>query len=104
MATKTLGTLAIFIICLLLFPVVIGIIGGAFGIVMGVFGAIFGTVFGLIGGLFGIIFGFVGWLFGALVDWDHSYTFFDLNFGVVILITIIIFLLVKRKNQKHPTK
>ena len=70
MDSKSVATLLIIIVCILLFPVAIGIIGGVFGLVGGILGAIFGAIggvigaiFGVIGAIFGAIFGFIGWLF-----------------------------------------
>jgi hypothetical protein len=99
MASKTLGTVAILIICILMFPIAVGILGGAFGIVMGVFGAVFGVFFGLLGGVFGAIFGFFGWLFDNFFGWGHHFHFFNMNFWSVLFLVVIVVLLMKNKNS-----
>lgn len=93
--TKSVGTVILVCLCVLLIPAIIGIIGGAFGIVAGVFGAIIG----LIGGLFGAIFGFIGWLFDGIFGWGWGTPFhFEFNPGTWLLIFIIIALLVRGKK------
>src|SRR5215207_2441052 len=100
MNNKTAITLGIIIVCIVFFPIVIGLIGGALGIVIGVFGAVFGTIFGLIGGLIGGIFGLLGELIDFVFDWpfDNSCTFFDGNFLVIGALIILAVLIARRKN------
>ena len=104
MASKTLGTILIAIICVLLFPVMIGLIGGAFGIVFGVFGAIFGVIFGVIGGIFGAIFGMIGGIFDFLFDWDYDFWpdfgFFDFNIFAVAAIVLLVVALTRNKTNR----
>lgn len=100
MATKTLGTLLIVIVCILLFPIGIGIIGGVFGIVMGAFGAVFGVFAGIIGAVFGAIFGVFGWLFEGLFWWDSDYSFFNFNLITLAAIIILVALLSKNKSKR----
>jgi hypothetical protein len=101
MAARTLGTVMIILVCILMFPIAIGILGGVFGIVMGVFGVVFGAFFGLIGGLFGAILGFLGWMFDSIFGWNHHFHFFNFNICSVLLITVVVLLLAhNRKSQK----
>jgi hypothetical protein len=98
--TKTIGAVIIFFICILMFPVAIGLIGGVFGVVVGVFGAVFGAIFGIIGGLFGAIFGFIGWLFEGLFGWSwHGpFGFNDCNILTWAIVFLVVALLVKGKR------
>jgi hypothetical protein len=100
MASRTLGTVIILIICILLFPITIGLIGGAFGIVMGVFGIVFGALFGMIGGIIGGIFGFFNWIFGGIFNWDHHYGFFHFNFCAAAFIVILVLVLSRNRRIK----
>jgi hypothetical protein len=97
MITKVIGTLCIVFICLLIFPIGLGILGGVFGIVMGVFGAIIG----LIGGIFGAIFGAIGWIFDGLFDWHWPFHFFHFNVWFVIAIILAVLLANKSKAQRR---
>jgi hypothetical protein len=75
MDQKTATIFIAVIVCILLFPLVIGIAGGVFGVL----GALLGGVFGIIGGFFGIISGLIAGIFGglfSLVGWV-----FDLDFS-----------------------
>jgi hypothetical protein len=105
MITKTLGTIIIVFICILMFPVAFAIVGGAFGIVIGVLGAVFGAVMGVIGGVFGAIFGFFGWLFEGLFGWgwhfDWPFRFFNCNIFTLAAIVLVI-ALVARSKSKRP--
>ena len=49
-------------VCVLLFPLAIGIIGGIFGLI----GGVIGGFVGLVGAIFGIIFGMIG---VSIVSW-----------------------------------
>lgn len=110
MDSKTLTTLLIVIVCILLFPLAIGIIGGVFGL----FGSILGGIFGLIGGLFGVIFGVIGAILGAIFgvfgwvfDEHHGgwpFNFFDGDLFTATLIVVIIVLLVRSKRKTAAGK
>lgn len=111
MDSKTLTTILIVITCLLLFPVFIGIIGGAFGLLGGIFGAIFGAIgaifgaiFAAIGGIFGAVFGLLGWLF----DIDHHgfgpFHIFDKDVFAVVVLIVVIVLLARSRSRQHTRK
>lgn len=109
MHSKTLTTVLIVIICVLLFPVVIGLIGGVFGIIgsiigglFGLIGGVFGAVFGLIGGLFAAVFSFIGWIFGFPFHWDGPGFFHNDLFTVVILVLVIV--MISRARNARPKK
>ena len=102
--SKTASAIIVFLLCLLFFPVVIGIVGGVFGAVFGVIGGLFGAVFGIIGGLLGAIFGFIGWIFESLFDWDFDGPFHtDWNFFTLLIIVIIV-ALVAKNSQRDSSK
>jgi hypothetical protein len=100
MATKTLGTILIFIIGIMMLPVVFGIIAGIFGAIIGIFGAVFGGIFGAIGGLIGGIAGIFGSLFHGLFGWCH-FGFGSNNFVVFALIIFIVIFLSKNRQPKR---
>lgn len=109
MQSKTLTTVLIVIICVLLFPVIIGLIGGVFGIigsviggVFGLIGGVFGAVFGLIGGLFAAVFSFIGWIFGFPFHWDGPDFFHNDLFAFVILALVIV--MISRARNSRPRK
>jgi hypothetical protein len=106
MITKTLGTILILIVCILVFPVTIAILGGAFGIVAGVFGAVFGGVIGAIGAIFGAVFGLIGSLFHGLFNWHHGFNFFHCNMFTLLALTVIVALAIRSRdnNRKRNTK
>lgn len=105
MATKTLGTIIVVFICILMLPVGLGLIGGVFGIIFGVIGAVFGAVFGVIGGLFGMVFGFFGWLFDGIFGWGDfgwhgPFGFVESNILTWAIIVLVVALLInKQKNR-----
>lgn len=123
MDSKTLSTILIVIVCLLLFPVIIGIVGGVFGVVGGVIGGIFGAiagiigavfgaiggvigaVFGIIASIFGAIFGFFGWLLG---DWDHPwhgpFHWFDKDILGALALVIIVLLIARSRTPRRPAR
>ena len=73
MDSKTVAIILVVIVGLLMFPVLIALIGGAFGLVGGIFGAIFGAI----GGIMGAVFGAVGAIFGAVfVSTDIAMLYF----------------------------
>lgn len=78
--------LAVFV-CILLFPLAFGIIGGIFGIVGGIIGAIFGIIGGILSAVFGV--------FTAPFHFDID--FFDFGFFQVAIIILIAILLTRRK-------
>jgi hypothetical protein len=95
MITKTLGTIVIIFICILMFPVAFGIIGGLFGIVAGVFGAVIGAIGAVIGGIFSLF----GWFFDGLFNWHWPYRFFNCNIFTLAAIVLIIALALRRKQN-----
>lgn len=96
MITKTLGTLIIVFICILILPVTLGILGGVFGAVAGVFGAIFGVIGGLIGAIFGVI----GWLFDSLFNWHFPFGFIHCNFFLLAAIVFVIAIASRKKPNR----
>lgn len=102
--TKTASVLLIVLLCILLFPIGIGLIGGAFGIVFGVFGAVFGAIFGVIGGLIGAIFGLFGWIFESIFDFgwdcDGPFGFHRNNIFTIAALVIIVVLIAKKSGRK----
>lgn len=96
MITKTLGTIIIIFVCLLMLPVAVGILGGFFGIVAGAIGA----VFGIIGGIIGAIFGLLGWLFDSLFNWQLPHIFFNCNIFTIAAIILVVAIIVKRKPTR----
>lgn len=101
MITKTIGTLFIVLICIIMFPVALGLVGGAFGIVIGVIGAVFGAIAGAIGGIFGAIFGVIGWMFDGLFNWHGPFHFFRCNIFTFAAIVLVVALLVRNRNSRQ---
>jgi hypothetical protein len=97
--TKVLGTIVIVLICIIMFPIGIGIIGGAFGLVFGVFGAVFGAIGGIIGGIFSAIFGIFRFAFHGLWGWSCPNLFFPHNnvFSIIVLAIIVAIIIKQRK-------
>lgn len=103
MVTKTLGALLVVIACILMFPIFMALIGGAFGIVFGIIGGVFGAIFGVIGGIFGAVFGMFEWIFDGLFDWHGPFGFWNCSpFTIFILALIVALLLKSRPNKRHP--
>jgi hypothetical protein len=100
MITKTLGAFFIILVCILVFPLGIGIVAGVFGIVIGVIGAVFGAIAGIIGGIFGAIFGVFGWIFDGLFDWHGPFHFFRCNIFTLAAIVLVIALVVRTKSNR----
>ncbi len=106
MTSKAAIGLVIIILCLLLFPVIIGTVGGVFGLVFGIIGGVFGAVFGVIGAVFGAIFGAIGEVIGFLFSWPFSCGV-DNNFLAITALIIVAVLIARRKNlerRNRPTK
>jgi hypothetical protein len=99
MLTKTLGTIFIVIVCIMVVPLGIGIIGGVFGIVVGVVGAVFGALFGIIGSIFGALFGVFDWAFDDFFGWNN-FEFFDCNVFTLGIIAVVIAIAIKSRNEK----
>ncbi len=106
MESKTLTTLVIVLLCILFFPIAIGIVGGIFGLIgtviggfFGLIGGLLGGIFGIIGGLFGAIFGFFGWLFGETFHWGWHWPGFFHSDAAAIVIIIIVIVLVSRSRR-----
>lgn len=98
MISKTIGTIFIVLICIIMFPVALGLLGGVFGIVMGIVGAVFGTMAGAIGAIFGVF----GWMFDSLFNWHGPFHFFRCNIFTFAAIVLVVALLVKdRKNSRQ---
>jgi hypothetical protein len=96
MVVKTLGTLFIVLICILMLPIGLGIIGGVFGIVVGVIGAVFGAFAGIIGGIFGAIFG----VFGSIFHWHWPFGFFHCNFFTLTTLAVVVALIIKSQSRR----
>lgn len=99
--SKTASAIVIALVCLLFFPVIVGIAGGVFGAVFGIIGGLIGAVFGVIGGLIGAVFGFFGWILEAMFDWDGPFDY-DWNFFTIVAIILVVALLAK-KSQHNDT-
>ena len=97
MDSKTLATVMVIFICILLVPVGIGIIGGIFGVIGSVLGAVFGIIGGLLGAIFGVIGGIFGWIFYGDNDWNWPNHFFHWDFFTVFAIALVIILITRRK-------
>lgn len=112
MDTKTLSIILTVIVCVLLFPLIILMIGGAFGVIGGIIGAVFGVlagiigaVFGIIGSIFAAIFGFFGWIFGGWdSDWHGPFPFFDTEVAAVIAVIILAVLIARSRVPRRPAK
>lgn len=98
MDSKTLTTIAAVILCVLFFPLLIGIAGGLAGIfgsviggLFGFVGGIFGGIFGLLGGIIGAICGAVGWLFDGIFHFGGPFHF---GGGRLIALFIVVAILV----------
>jgi MFS family permease len=105
MDSKTLTILAIVIVCAMLFPIAIGIIGGIFGAI----GGVIGGIFGLIAGIFGAIFGVIGAILGAIFGWaDYgcwgSFNFFDGDVFAAIALVVVIVLIARSRNDRPAAK
>lgn len=107
MESKTLATVFIVIICILLFPVAVGIVGGVFGLIggilggiFGVVGSVFGAVFWVIASVFGALFGVIGWLFGGHHNWSCSLGFFDSNLVVAAVIVLVVLAMARSKKTE----
>jgi hypothetical protein len=111
METKPLTIILVVIVCVFMFPILIGAIGGFFGLI----GGLLGGLFGLIGGLFGMIFGaigqvigatagFFGWLFGSLFNfWDWNWGFHLSPFSILI-IAVVVILLARSRQAKRTSR
>lgn len=102
MTSKTALGLAIIILCLLFFPIIIGIVGGVFGLVFGIIGGVFGVVFGAIGAIFGAIFSAIGEVIGFLFSWP--FCVFDGDFFVITVLIIVAVLISRRKNLERRNR
>ena len=106
MDSKTLTTILIVIVCLMLFPVAIGIIGAVFGIIGGVAGGIFGLVTGIFGAMIGAVGAIFGLLFGW-IDFDYwncSFNFFDGDVIAAIILVLAIVLAARSRNNRGAAK
>jgi uncharacterized membrane protein len=104
MNNRTSSILIITILCVLTFPIIIAIGGGAFGIMIGIFGAVFGTILGWIGALIGGIFNLMGEMFSLLFNWPFQVScFFPDNEILTITLLIIFIALISRRRYsgKH---
>jgi len=105
MVLKAISTLFIIFICILFFPVIIGLGGAILGVTFGIFGAIFGVI----GAIFGAIFGAIGAIFDGIfghnhfhsIDWDFPGFHFSKTAFALILIGIVLILSRKSKKVKN---
>ena len=111
MDSKSVTTLLIVIVCILLFPVIIGIIGGIFGIIGGIIGAVFGAIggaigaiFGVIGAIFGALFGAIAWIFDDHFYWDGPFHIFGSDAAAVVVLVIVIVLLARSRSTRRAGK
>ena len=111
MDPKTLTTLLIVIVCILLFPVILGVAGGIFGLVgsilggvFGLIGGLFGAIFGLFGAIFGAFFGVFGWLFDGHYHAPWSHDFFDGDFFTAALIVLVIVLVARSRRRTSANR
>lgn len=98
--TKAIGIFAIVVLCVLMLPVFIGVVGGVLGGFFGLIGAVIGAVFGLIGGLFGAIFGTIGSVFGWIFDWHRPFPVFHWNLVTVLALVLVIVLIARNKQTR----
>ena len=102
MAVKTISTLFIVFLCIIFFPVMIGIGGAIIGVTFGIFGAIFGVI----GAIFGAIFGTIGAIFDGIFGHNHFHTFhwgfpgLHLSKTAFAIILIGIVLILSRNSKK----
>lgn len=101
MITKTIGAVFVILVCILVFPLGIGILGGMFGIVMGVIGAVFGAIAGVIGAIFGGIFGIFGWLFDGLFDWHGPFHYFRCNIFTLAAVVLVVALIIRNRTSRR---
>jgi hypothetical protein len=109
MDSKTLATIMVVFVCVMLFPIFIGIIGGIFGVIGGVVGGlfgfigwIFGAIFGAIGALFGAFFGLFGWMFGDHWHWPGGW--FHRDFFTVLALVLFIVLISRARTPRRTGK
>jgi len=93
MTDKTLTTIIVVFICIILFPIGIGLIGGLFGVVIGIFGSIIGVIGSIIGGVIGAIGSVFGWIFGAFFGLFHW------NIFLLVIVCLIIVLVARPRNR-----
>jgi hypothetical protein len=97
MDSKTLATVMLIFIGILLIPVCIGIIGGVFGVIGSVLGAVFGIIGGMLSAIFGVIGGIFGWIFYGDNDREWTNHFFHWDFFTVFAVALVIILITRRK-------
>jgi len=101
----------IVIICILLFPLLIGIVGGIFGVLGSVIGGLFGLIGGLVGAIvgaigavFGAVFGLFGWMFGDHHHWNWPFNFFNGDVLTAIILVLVIVLITRSKTPRGPAR
>jgi len=107
MDSKTLATIMVVFICVLLFPVFIGVVGGIFGVIGGIMGGIigligglFGVVIGAIGAVFGAIFGVIGWMFDEPFRGHWPIQPFSRDLVTVIVLVLIVVLFTRSRTRR----
>lgn len=107
MDPKTLGTIILVFLCVLLLPLGIGVVGGIFGLIGSVIGTVFGAiggligiVFGLIGGIFGAIFGIFDWIFGGHFHGHWPFGFLNWNFSALVILVLVILMMARSKTSR----
>src|SRR5687768_12146969 len=109
MDSKTIATIMVVFICVLLFPVFIAIVGGIFGVIGGIIGGLFGfigwlfgTIFGAIGAVFGAFFGAFGWIFYDHWHWPGSW--FNRDVLTVLALVLIVILISRSRMPRRNGK
>jgi hypothetical protein len=108
MDPKTVTTIIIVCICVLLFPLAIGIIGGIFGVIgsvigglFGLIGGVFGIIMGVIGAFLGAIFGVFGWIFDGEHRWGHhGINFFNRDVFALIIVVIVVLMISRSRATR----
>ena len=100
MDNKTLATIIVVFLSVLLIPMAIGIIGSVFGIV----GDIAGAFFSIVGAIFGAVFSFIGalfgWLFYGHFEWHWPFHFFSWDLFTVAALVLLVVVLTRSKNVR----
>ena len=100
MTTNSLTIVLIIIACILLLPLGIAVIGGAFGIVVSIVGALIGAIFGLAGAIIGAVFSFIGWIFELIFGCFWNLNLFDANVLTISIVIALVLVLSKSRIRR----